>query len=513
MNLDQFTVAVVGVGAAGVSMVTQLVACFRDAGIRGARIIAFESSPRFGPGVAYQADSEVAILNRTAANMSAVMASNDHFANWLTAAGHPAALLNDYVPRPLFGNYLASTLASAGVQAKLDGNEVLLVAAQMVAIVDAHGRFQLHSEHATWQADRVVLCTGNLATNHYRHLLGTANYFHSPYPLSQALGRLKPDQRVAVIGSRLSAVDVLAWLTTSGHTGPVSLLSRQGYLPSVQYGQENTALAYCTRERIARLAASAGGRLSYRTVLRIVLKELSLACGYRFSAKYQKPKGADPVAIFRRDVQRAKQGAQPWQSAFVALNDVISELWHVLDARDREKFRTQDFSRFMALRVPIPARNAVKVLELFDSGRLDMHAGLDGVTHKENAFHATFKSSTLTKTFDVVINCTGSDNDVTRTSDPLYRQLIDSGLLAPHPQSGVAVDFATNVAVARNGKQSHGMYVVGNMTSGTYLFCSVLELNARHCQRVSQHITDDMLGQRQRERTAGGGAQPYADAA
>ena len=493
MNVDKFTVAVVGVGAAGVSMVAQLVACFRDAGIRGVRILAFESAHRFGPGVAYQADSEVAILNRTASNMSAVAASDDHFARWLTAAGHPTTLLQDYVPRPLFGRYLASTLASATVQAELDDNQIVLIAERIIRIDDIQGSYQLHSADDKWRADHIVLCTGNLSSNHYRHLLGAPDYYHSPYPLSKTLKSLRPDQRVAVIGSRLSAIDVLVWLTQSGHTGPISLLSRQGYLPSIQYKQKKVSLTYCTPARIARLAASAGGRLPYRTVLRLVLKELSSACGYRFSVKYQKPKGADPKTVFRRDLQRATQAPQPWQSAFVALNEVISDLWNLLDERDRKKFRALDFSRFMALRVPIPERNAVKVLRLFDSGQLEMHAGLADISHVENEFVATFNSTTPSKSFDVVINCTGSDNDVTRTMDPLYRQLVDNGLLSPHAQGGVAVNFASNVAISGNGKPNKGMYVVGNMTSGTYMFCSVLELNARHCQRVSKQITDEIL--------------------
>lgn len=496
MENTNIVIAVVGVGAVGASLIAQLVTCIRDTGICGIQIIAFERNKQFGPGVAYQPDGDFAILNRTAANMSAFGTRRDHFTDWLIAEGYGHASHQDYLPRSLFGRYLEATVESAARQAAAAGNEVVLVRDWVTRVEGVAGAYRVHCGQRSWSADTVVLCTGNLISSRYRHLVGTRNYFHSPYPLDRTMRKIGSRQSVAVIGSRLSAVDVLVGLEHSGFLGPVSLLSREGYLPSVQSAQEKASLKYCTRERIQRLSKIYDGRLHYTTVLRLVLKELSCACGYRFSAKNQKPRDSSSFELFRQDTLRAMDGAQPWQSAFVALNEVISDLWNLLSDSDREKFIRLDFSRFMALRVPIPVRNAVKVIELFDSGRLQIHQRLKNIVFRSGKFLATFNGGYSPRTYDAVINCASSDNDLTRTHDSLYSQLASDGLVVPHPFGGVVVDFETNLAKSRKGDLNEGMYVVGNMTSGTYLFCSVLEINARHCHRISLRIADQIARQK-----------------
>lgn len=481
------TVVIVGVGAVGVAMIDRLVNDMCESQLPPMRILAFEKSGQFGTGVAFQTDNQHVILNRTGSNMSASSGKPSHFADWLTELGYPDGSESRYLPRQTFGLYLQSTLRAAMEKASRHGHEITLISKSILSVAKRRDEYTLFDGETRWRAHAVVLCTGNLPQCNYKELLGQPNYIANPFPLYKLRSAIHPDHAVGIIGSRLSAVDAVINLANAGHRGPITLLSRKGYLPSVQKTSSYWTLTYCTAARIAALRAAAGGTLSYRTVLRLVLKELSIACGARFSATRQKPDVADAVALFRRDIQQAAHGPQAWQAAFVALNAVIADLWQALSEADRHRFRRTDFSRFMALRVPIPMENAQAVERLFASGQLSLFQGLQELRASEPGFEAVSKAGD-TRRFDAIVNCTGAANDLSKTSDPLYQSLVDTGMLCAHPLGGARVDFYSNKACDSDGRTEHQLYVVGNLTSGTHLFCSVLEVNTRQCAGISAHI-------------------------
>lgn len=489
MSRFDFRIAVVGVGAVGVSMIVHLVRDLIDRQAPPTKILAFERSGIFGPGAAYREDDRCAILNRTGANMSVSPERPEDFVRWLDRQ-RAAHAPDDYLPRPLFGDYLRATLLQAIDLAAAAGHCVVPVSERVERFERQAGCFLLVGERGAWQADYVILATGNLPQRHYRHLLGAPGYFHSPYPLRETIPRIAPWCSVAIVGSRLSAIDAVVALHRRGHRGPIALLSRQGYLPGVQRPQGNTALRYCTAERIRALQASMGGRLPLRTVLRLVLKELSLSGGARFSVKRRKPAGGDAVEALRRDILAARQGPQPWQAAFVALNSVIDELWRALSPVDQARFRRHGYSRFMAVRVPIPLANAQVLSELFQTGQLSLLPRLEAVTHRDGAFVARLNGGDERR-FDVLINATAPDNDVALTEDPLFVALREAGLVQAHPLGGVDVGFETNEA--RSGARPSRLYVIGNLTSGVHFFCGVYETNTRHCRRVSLSLVEDLL--------------------
>lgn len=491
-----YVVAVVGVGAVGVSMIAQLCAELERTGRRDVHILAFDGSCHFGPGVAYQMDLEHVLLNRTAANMSALADAPRHFADWLERMGYPAGRADEHLQRALFGHYLQDTLRVAAARAERHGVEVTLVSSCIDRVQPGDCGYVLHCGRQSWRADRVVMCTGNLRSRHYEHLRGEPGYHASPYPLYDLVKHIPRAARVGIIGSRLSAVDAAVNLRERGHAGPLALLSRQGWLPSVQgAAQPGMPLRWCTPERVAALRARQGGRLSYRTVLRLGLKELSLASGRRFSVKARKPRDVDAMSLLRRDAQEAASQPQHWQAAFVALNGVIAQLWDALADDDKRRFRERDFSRFMALRVPIPLANAQRLLDMFDSGALRLRPGLQDVVRTDDAFVARFRDQPA-EDFDVIVNCTGAENDLARTDDAPWRQMLRDGWVRPHALGGVDVDFRTSEALRADGLPLEGIFIVGNLTTGKHFFCSVLDLNTRSCLQVSGQIVDNIATMR-----------------
>jgi uncharacterized NAD(P)/FAD-binding protein YdhS len=492
MSEEKFTIAVIGTGAIGVSMISNLINDFCKAKINNIRIIACEEREISGPGIVYQPDHDSIILNRTANNMSVLSTDKNHFANWLIENRYPSSILDSYLPRQIFGEYLKSTLKKT-IEDALEFNiELELIQNSVESIIPNKEQYYLTAGNKQYDINRIILCVGNLRSNRYIDLLGGKNYFHTPYPTNKITHLRNSKKSIGIIGSRLSAMDTVISLKNMGYKGAITLLSRQGYLPSVMFKQKKVPLRYCTEAKISYLKSKTGGNLSYRTVLRLVLKELSIGCGYQFSVKYQKPKNANAVEIFKRDLKNEMKNENGWQDSFVALNAVICELWNSLSDKDQKKFRQFDFSRFMALRVPIPKIIAKEVEYLFDSGQLNMISGLESIVYSNEMYSAKFKNG-ASKSFDIIINCTGPENNISETKVPLFISLKESGHITPHSLGGVNVNFYTNKAIHSDGISETGIFVVGNLTSGTHLFCSILEINTLFCKRVSETLLKEYI--------------------
>lgn len=82
--------------------------------------------------------------------------------------------------------------------------------------------------------DYAVLCVGGDSPKDVYGLTGTPGFIAEPYPLSGTLAELGENDHVAVIGSGLTAVDIVLSLAARGHRGPISLMSRRGVLPGVR---------------------------------------------------------------------------------------------------------------------------------------------------------------------------------------------------------------------------------------------------------------------------------------
>jgi uncharacterized NAD(P)/FAD-binding protein YdhS len=90
-------------------------------------------------------------------------------------------------------------------------------------------------------------------------LVGAAGYVRDPYPLRQSLAEVPEQARVAIVGSGLTAVDVVMALRARGHQGPITLVSRHGLLPAVRRPPARHDLRHLTVPRLEALASRNGG--------------------------------------------------------------------------------------------------------------------------------------------------------------------------------------------------------------------------------------------------------------
>jgi uncharacterized NAD(P)/FAD-binding protein YdhS len=225
-------IAILGGGASGTLLAAELL---RRAE-RPLAIALVEPRSALGRGPAYTTSFPVHVMNVPAARLSARADDPDHFVGWLRRR-QPLATATTFAPRVLYGRYLQEVVTDARVAARR-GVELDHLRDEVTDVRPrAAGGFEVALAAAPpVHADRVVLALGNLPPDALRRLRpagGDPERFVDDPWAPGAFDFESPDGDVLVLGTGLTAVDVVLGLRHRGHEGRVVAVSRHGFLPRV----------------------------------------------------------------------------------------------------------------------------------------------------------------------------------------------------------------------------------------------------------------------------------------
>lgn len=505
--MKETVIAIVGGGATAVSLVDALIREAKAAAVTPRLVIYLIESRRLrGRGLAYEDDLATNLLNTRAGFITPFPDRPGHFLAWLERNGaiwrHEFPDLtveaDTFAPRPLFGLYLECMLSELGGELLRLGGTLVPVGAEAIDIErTAEGRLVVATNTAlTIRADRVVLSCGNLQAREHMELDGRRGFYASPYPVRRLVHEIPKDVAVAVIGARLSGIDATLGLLAAGHRGPLAMISRSGYLPSVRGTQGRYTPTVLTRETIERHLARRGA-LPLATIVGLVAEEIARAGGARLAEGAPLPAlppapPADPLAFLEAEIAAAA-GPRPWQAVLYATNGLVDTLWRALPDAERRLFLERHQAAWMAYRVSIPVENARRLLDAGRAGRLAFRSGRSRVCARaDGGFDVAFEGSAAAERFDAVICAYGSSRDPRRLESRLVQNLLARGLVRPHRDGGLDVEPRTGLAIAADASVVPNLSVLGELTAGVHFFTSALEINARHAGVQARAIVGDL---------------------
>jgi uncharacterized NAD(P)/FAD-binding protein YdhS len=243
------------------------------------------------------------------------------------------------------------------------------------------------------RADRVVLATGMAAR--------IGDSFGLPkHPRivdawdERALQRLPDAGPLLVLGSGLSAMDILGWLDARGHCGHVTVLSRHGLLP--------------------RPHAATPGAITLPSEL-----------------------GAPPtnlralLAWGRNVVRDVEQRGEPWQRAIDALRPHTAAIWQSLTAADRARFIGSVRPYWEVLRHRAPPESLARVRAHCERGQWSVEAGrVLECRPLPAALEVSIRARggrMRSEQFDAIVRCVGPALRATDAESPLAAALIARG--------------------------------------------------------------------------------------
>jgi uncharacterized NAD(P)/FAD-binding protein YdhS len=477
-------IGVIGCGAAGTAVLDTVV---RTAATLGRRVdmTVFEPGGAFGPGRAYGLANGLAPLNLVPERMSLRPDQPGHFTSWLDIAQDRDA----YLPRATYGRYLADVVSSALATAVSHGSRVRLVDEQVVELAVREGEFHAWSAgHRPYRFDVVFLCLGSAEPDDVYGLSGTPGFIADPYPLDELPDAIAPDAPVAVLGAGLSAVDTVARLAERGHQGPITLVSRSGYLPAVRGSTRLSTAPRTTKHGdLARLAA-ARGHLTVRDLWRVISRE--------FHAKGLPVRGI--TREFRRDeppadrLRRQRHEAVIGTGAPALLLDIagvlIKDAWRLFDDANRAEFARDWHSLVAGLCAPMPIPSANALCKLLDSGALRLLGGIHKVTATEDGFAVDTETEQFT--VDTVINTVRQYRaSIPARAGDIVGSLLRCGLAVAHRHGGLAIEAESLRLTDQLGRPVPGLYALGELTTGElYLETTIIGAIARRARQAVAHV-------------------------
>jgi uncharacterized NAD(P)/FAD-binding protein YdhS len=211
---------------------------------------------------------------------------------------------------------------------------------------------------------------------------------------------ISASNRVVIVGSGLTAVDVIMECEARGFTGTYTVISRHGRFPRTH---EELPV-----DAVADLPKDWDTQGSVR----------------------------DLVAMIRSESRRLGSS----QPVFEAMRPKIQSMWKHFSPSERRRFLRHARPVWEIHRHRIPAEHGRVLSRLMKAERLRIVAGRflhaelapSQVTVTIRKRGATTTSS-LREHFDVAFQCTGPEGDIARSDSPLLRSITAQGLITPGP--------------------------------------------------------------------------------
>lgn len=450
--------AVVGAGASA----TFLLAAIRRRWVGDLpRTALIEKARCPGPGVAYRTDDPRHRMNVRVCQLTAHPDEPDHFLGWARTVD-PSVTADDYVDRGLYGRYLTQVLDEATAPPA----SVRRVRAEVTSVlqgppwpapreprgVGADGVLLVGRDGPLVRADHVVLAVGVPPTGPRRFrvdptVAAGAVYVEDPWS-PDALASLAGRDRVVIIGTGLTMVDVALSLLDRYEVGSVTAVSTTGRLPEAH-------------DPVRAAPQRPPGRPAHAT--------------------------ARGVVAWLREVVAAEPAG--WAAAVDGVRWSCPDIWAALPVEEQARLLRLGGSRWSRLRHRMPPAVAVAVDTARRTGRLELLAGRVGEVDRAVAgleVHVRRSASAdLVVAADAVVNCTGPPG-VWATGDPLVRDLVDTGTVGVGPH-GLGLAVAEDGAVLDpDGHPLPQLSVLGALRRGTEFEATAvpeLRLQAEHLLR------------------------------
>lgn len=426
-------VAIIGGGAAGASLLNELLG--RDSS-RPLHLDWYTGHGTPAHGVAYGTRSERHLLNVRAASMGMYAHRPGGFLDYAQGID-PGVSATDFLPRRLYGDYLAAETAHMLSRAKAHGHDVRVVPFEVDALVPENDGVTVFHGDAESRVEAAVLALGALPQRPLPGVsaaaLDSGRYVLDPWRLL-AEPSADPLRHVALIGLGLTAVDVLLELSARWPQVTFTAVSRHGLLPAVHHPQ--------------LIAPPEDGDLLVDAM-----------------------RDAPGARVWLRLLREACAQQHDWRSVIDALRSDTQDLWAVLPDEERARFLRHARWAWERARHRMAPRIGRDIAALESSGRLRRFAArmtsidLDADGRLRLALvHAGRALEPVCA--DLVVQTAGLDTDVARTPHPLMRQLATNGHVLPD-RLGLGCRAEPDGRLLHDGGAWPRLFAIGSLLRGT----------------------------------------------
>lgn len=420
-------------------------------------IIIVEPRDEIGRGLAYDSHDPAHRINVPALKMNLDFDDEGHFEQWLITSGYPARDPAARLPgalfptRAAFGDYVNAHIRELG------GAITHIKTKARVVAPDPHGYRVICENGDSIHADIAVLAvchTPPQVPSSLASLRDRPRFIANPWQ-HDALRGIAPEHRVLIVGTGLTMADIVASLDRQGHRGSITAVSRRGLRSQSHatsqmepFGDfiedpEHTTLALLRRVRRAIADASEEG-LTWHPVL-------------------------DQLRL---------QGTEVWRA--LPLKERAKLIHHLRPFWDTYRFRIAPQVDDVIKRRIAGGTFAIRATSVRASSTQEAGIAVDLRPRRSQKWER--------QVFDAVVIATGPAHGTVFETNPLLRQIGDTGLARSDPLGlGIDVDRQGR-AVGRDGHVAEALFVAGPLARGTFGELMGAPDLARHARNIAQCI-------------------------
>ncbi|MCY4012941.1 MAG: FAD/NAD(P)-binding protein [Gammaproteobacteria bacterium] len=496
--MRDYMIGIIGGGASGIALAARMVESL-PVGLSTAdlSIVLFDARG-FNGGNAYAPDVRTNLMNTTCGAVDRNFGGAFGLLDWAeeNASGgmHGGVSSDDYLPRPVVGEYLSGLLARSRRHAAARGLGLDLVQDEVVDIAapaEPGGTYALRTRAGDeFAVAYVYLALGHLQPARTEVYQSADGYYHNAYPIRRLVEEIPAEAWVGVLGTRLTAIDVALGLVGGGHTGAIHCVSRRGLLPAVRADRGKYTFQQLEREDLVKRLAGVKRKLGLSEVAAMLGQEMAVAAGRPVALRDVVKGNRPPIAYYEEEIALAKGRARPWQAVLYATNRNIDLLWHHLAEDDKHLLMSEWLNEWLTYRASIPRENAERILELMKSGQLTVQGGAEGVRwDREGGTFGIELGDGSPVHVDYLVSATGSANRIEDADNALVRNLLNKGLIVPHRYGGIDCVFETGQVIPRDVPDGEPrMFALGPITSGVYFFTTALEIIERQAAQRTRDL-------------------------
>lgn len=467
-------VAIVGGGFTGAAVAYHLARLLPEG---TARIVVYEPRAMLGGGLAYDTDEPVHRINVPAARMTLLPGDDTHFERWLFATGALAddreAVTEDgrvFARRSAFGRYVDAMLRPLVAAGRIEHRR-----RRVHAVTTEPGGWRVVAEDGSvLKADCVVVATTHPSPQ-APAVLDRALAGHPAYipdaTVPGTLAGISRKDRVLVVGTGLTAADVITALDAAGHEGPITAVSRRGLrsrghtlLPKEPFGDFTTSPARSARELLRRV---------------------------------------------RRTLEQAAGEGITWHAVFDRLRGEGGAIWRALPTAERRRLVRHLRPYWDVHRFRIAPQVEAVIDSRLSAGSLHIHAAslLGAVLREDGTIAVAFRprrgGQPFEEHYDAVVVTTGPGHRAILSSQPFLETLAAAGVLQLDTVGlGLAVDDDSR-AVRTNGEAAETLFIAGPLARGTFGELMGLPQVTEHALLVSENIVRALASAREQSRVTG----------
>lgn len=383
-----YNVAIIGGGCSGVLVASNI----HKLSANKKAIAIIEKSDMLGRGLAYSTVCDEHVLNVPSCKMSGFVDEPEHFINWLklnNLSSNPYG----FAKRKDYATYLQKCLP--------DNKNISIIKSEAISV--AHDRFwKINCESGLdILAEKLVLACGVFLDQNTEPRI-----INNPWEYN--LDSISKSSDIALVGSGLTAVDILLWLYSKKWQGKITVYSNSGELP---------------------LAHNLDS----------------------YSKVYDKSWDTDKslLELFREFKQELKETENQqiyWHNIIDSFRPYTQQIWKKFTENDKRRFLRHLRKKWDKHRHRIAPEVFEKILIMRDSGFFNIEK--NSIT--ENA--------SLLSNHDYVINCKGLKSDYTKVNSRLFNDLFDNTMV----QSGT---LGQGIRAVDNKVQDN-LYALGYCLNG-----------------------------------------------